>query len=212
MANDLPPDPPSGPGDPLLVERLAHGPHPGVAHGDIDGDAGVAHAQAGVAVRGDVVLRAAQPADEEEGKAILTGTLDAPLGVAGVEAREGGLVAGHARVEALDDAAHDGLAAEEGKGGRGGFNHAPRVLAHSPRDGRGRRARAPISSRRTTSVGRASPLPAVNSRSACGAILARSPAWASGQGLLGAEETTGRDARAREGRLEARLVLLRFLP
>ena len=98
--------------DAALVERLAHAAHPRFGHARVDGDLRVAHAQPRVTVLGDVVLRAAEPADEEERERSRDVCATRPLLVARVQSRQLGLELGHRVVEALGDHAHRSFAAE----------------------------------------------------------------------------------------------------
>ena len=97
----------------LLVQRARHGAQPCIAHGAIHRNTPVPHAQPRMSVRRDVVLRTAEPANQEERKPLLVFALHVPVLVAGMELCERGFVAGHDDIEALDDAAHGRCAAEK---------------------------------------------------------------------------------------------------
>src|SRR3712207_4137847 len=57
-------------GEAACVHGPVHAAQPRVAHGGVHGDVAMAHAQARVAVALHVVLRSAQPADEEQAEAL----------------------------------------------------------------------------------------------------------------------------------------------
>ncbi len=99
-----------------LIERDLHRAEPGVSHGLVDLDAAVTHPEPRVAVLLDVVLRASEPPDEEEGKAVARKAADAALGVEGVEASERGLLALHRVVKALYQGPDLARAAQQIKG------------------------------------------------------------------------------------------------
>jgi hypothetical protein len=107
---------------PLFVERQAHRASRRQARLDRQPPARGACA-ASVTVGGNVVRWAAQPADVEQREAVLARALDAALDVAGVKARERRLVAGHERIEVIDDAV------VEKSDMRFASQHIPRSLA-----------------------------------------------------------------------------------
>ena len=94
------------------LESDAHAAHPRRGHPVVDRHAAVAHPQPWMPVPRDVVLRSAEPADEEEGEPVTRLPFDAAIGVAWVEAGEIRLELGHRVVEALYDGSDRCLAAQ----------------------------------------------------------------------------------------------------
>jgi hypothetical protein len=80
---------------------------------EVDDHACVPHAQARVPVLLNVVLGAAEPADQEHREAIAWLARDAAIGRARVQVRELGLAITHDLVEALDQQAHRVAATDE---------------------------------------------------------------------------------------------------